>query len=365
MKKLLTAAMLLLLCLSGCHWMDGYYYNVTPYQEQIPHADGQMLSAASYAELQDALVDMVEMGRESALISVSRMKKEQIVPYMERAMTYVKGTNPVGAYAVDEITYELGTSSGQAALAVNIRYLHNRTDIRRIVHCDGMETAKDCIVKTLKDCEAGVVLRVRGYQDVDLTQLVQDYADHYPEYVMEQPQVTVNIYPEQGTDRVLELKFSYQTSREALREMQSRVMPLFSAAELYVTGEKEHGEKYAQLYAFLMERTTYEVQTSITPAYSLLHHSVGDSKAFAVVYAAMCRRAGLECLVVSGTMEGEPRFWNIICQDGVYYHLDLLRSSERGRMRRLKDSDMQGYVWDYSAYPACGVEPNTAEPAES
>lgn len=366
MKKILLPCMLgLLLCLSGCfRWMDGYYYTVTPYQEQTPPEDQQMLSASSYAELRDALVDMVEIGRESALISVSQLEKERVELYMERAMANVKTNHPIGAYAVDEITYELGTSSGQPALAVDIQYIHNRTDIRRIARCDGMEAARSCIVNALNNCEAGVVLLVQGYQETDLTQLVQDYADQYPEYVMESPQVTVNIYPEQGEDRLLELKFSYQTSREALRDMQSRVEPLFSAAELYVTGEKEQGEKYAQLYAFLMERTAYQVQTSITPAYSLLHHSVGDSKAFAVVYAAMCRRAGLECMVVSGTMEGEPRFWNIICQDGVYYHLDLLKSSEGGRMIWLSDVDMQSYVWDYSAYPVCGEAPEPTDPTE-
>jgi transglutaminase/protease-like cytokinesis protein 3 len=282
---------------------------------------------------------------------------------MERAMSYVKGSDPIGAYAVEEITYDLGISSGQMALAVDIQYIHNRTDIRRIVDCSGMDAARACIAKTLNNCEAGIVLRVRNYEETDITQLVQDYADEYPEYVMEQPQVTVNTYPEQGTDRVLELKFSYQTSREALREMQSRVHPLFSAAKLYVTGENAPGEKYAQLYAFLMERTTYEVQTSITPAYSLLHHSVGDSKAFAVVYAAMCRWAGLECMVISGTKDGDARFWNIICQDNVYYHLDLLQANSEGKFVCHSDAEMQNYVWDYSAYPPCGIQPEATQPA--
>jgi hypothetical protein len=355
----------LVLCLSGCAgWMDGYYYNVTPYRDQSPQQDQQMLSATSYAELLRALVDMVEYGRENAVISVSRMEKAHVAPYMDRAMAFVKGSNPIGAYAVEEITYELGTSSGQAALAVEISYIHSRADIRRISHCEGMDMAEETILKAVKNCEAGVVLLVKGYQDRDLPQLVQDYADEYPEFVMEQPQVTVNVYPEQGLTRVLEVKFSYQTSREALREMQGRVQPLFSAAELYVTGEAEPLEKYAQLYAFLMERTAYEVQTSITPAYSLLLHGVGDSKAFATVYAAMCRRAGLECMVVSGTMDGEPRFWNIIQRGGVYYHLDLLRANEGGKFACWADTDMGGYVWDYSAYPPCGPEPASTEPAQ-
>ncbi len=364
-KSLIVWLMALLFCLSGCaQWMDGSYYNVTPYQEQSPQQDQQMLSATSYAELLGALVDMVEYGRENALISVSGMEKAHVVPHMERAMAFVKGSNPIGAYAVEEITYELGTTSGQAALAIEISYIHSRTDIRRITHCEGMDAAQDAILKAVKNCEAGVVLLVQGYQDRDIEQLVQDYADESPDFVMEQPQVTVNVYPEQGMDRVIEVKFSYQTSRESLREMQSKVQPLFSAAELYVTGEGQTAEKYAQLYAFLMERTSYQIQTSMTPAYSLLLHGVGDSKAFATVYAAMCRRAGLECVVVSGTMDGEPRFWNVIRADGVYYHLDLLRANAGGHFACWGDSDMESYVWDYSAYPPCGQEAALVEPVQ-
>ena len=104
-----------------------------------------------------------------------------------------------------------------------------------------------------------------------------------------------------------------------------------------------------------MERNDYRVETSLTPSYSLLRHGVGDSKAFAVVYSAMCRRAGLDCQTVSGTRDGNPWVWNIICEDGVYYYVDLLRSEAAGTMLRLTDANMSGYVWDYSAYPETGT----------
>jgi hypothetical protein len=314
-----------------------------------------MLSAATYMQLRDVLVDMVESGRESGLISVSNMGQHLITPYMNQAITHATRENPIGAYAVDQITYELGTTSGHSALAVSISYNHNRAEIRGIKECDSMEAVNKQISMALNNCEAGVVLLINGYRDTDFTQQVQDYADNYPEFVMELPQTTVNMYPEKGSVRLVELKFTYQTSRESLRDMQNRVKPLFDSARLYVSGEASAREKYAQLYAFLMERATYEIQTSITPSYSLLHHGVGDSRAFAVVYASMCRWAGLDAMVVSGMVDGNPRFWNIICCDGVYYHLDLLRCNEQGQMRIHSDDQMQGYVWDYSAYPACGV----------
>ena len=145
--------------------------------------------------------------------------------------------------------------------------------------------------------------------------------------------------------------------------MQSQVQPVFDSASLYVSGEGEDYQKFSQLYAFLMERFDYKFDTSITPAYSLLRHGVGDCRAFATVYAAMCRSAGLECITVTGTRSGEPWTWNIILDDGCYYHVDLVRSNLAGQFRELTDSEMRTYVWDYSEYPEC-VGAGTEAPAE-
>lgn len=197
----------------------------------------------------------------------------------------------------------------------------------------------------------GIVLLVEEYKVRDYTQFVQDYAQENPQTVMETPQVTEAVYGSGGS-RVVELVFAYQNSRDSLRRMQTQVQPVFDSAVLYVSGDDADRQKYAQLYAFLMEPFDYKLETSITPAYSLLRHGVGDSRAFATVYAAMCRDAGLECLVVAGTHAGEPWTWNLVLDDGQHYHVDLLRCSESGEFRKFPDAEMGEYVWDYSMYPA-------------
>ena len=106
-----------------------------------------------------------------------------------------------------------------------------------------------------------------------------------------------------------------------------------------------------------MERYDYKFETSITPAYSLLCHGVGDGEAFATVYAAMCRQAGLDSRVVTGTRAGEPWWWIMVCDNGTYYHVDLLQCNAAGGFRELTDTEMEGYVWDYSAYePSAAAE---------
>ena len=366
-KVLILLCLAVCLLLSGCtSWMDGSYSSVNPHTERTQQTDDQTVSVAGYQQLRAALEDLVESGAESALINVSQMNQDRVESEMDRAVAYVTGTSPIGAYAVERIDYELGTSGGQPALAVTVTYNHNRAEIGNIQQATGMDQARELIAEALEQCESKLVMQVSRYQQIDFTQYVEDFADENPNLVMELPQVTANTYPASGSDRVVELIFTYQSSRESLRSMQAWVKPLFTSAELYVSGNAEDHEKYAQLYSFLMERNDYTFETSITPSYSLLIHGVGDSKAFAVVFSAMCRRAGLECYVVSGTCNAEPLFWNIICDSGVYYHVDLLSCHMAGHFQTLTDAEMSGYVWDYSAYPKC-VEPEpapTEEPTE-
>lgn len=348
--RVLLPAVLLCLLLCSCGWMDGSYLSITPHQEQYSGTQSKDRTVSNYLQLRTALEEMVDSGIESAVINVAEYRKELLDEGIANAVQYASVRHPLGAWAVDEITYEIGTGGGQPAISVEISYIHGRSEIRKIKEAKGMENAKSLIIDAVDNCSDSVVILVSGYEAMDFVQLVEDYMKHNPNIVMEMPQVAVGIYPDAGSSRILEVKFTYETSRESLRQMQQQVRRVFASASLYVNSDATEAQKFAQLYTFLMERSDYDVQTSITPAYSLLIHGVGDGEAIASVYAAMCRQAGLDCQAVSGTKDGQSWHWNIIREDGVYYHVDLLRCSEDGQFQHLSDEQIQGYVWDYSAY---------------
>ena len=353
MKTRWAAAVLALcLVLSGCSWGSGSYVSVTPHQEHTGGSQMDSISASNYYQLRQAVANLVEAGTENAVIHVSEYPQDLIETGMNAAVHYVQELLPLGAYAVESMQYEIGTVAGKPAVSVSISYIHGRSELRKVRRVDTMEDARDEIRAVLEQCGDSVVLLVEQYSDRDIRQMVEDFAGEKPNLVIEVPQVAVGLYPDSGSSRVLELKFTYQTSRDALRQMQTQVQRVFSSASLYVSSDGEDEQKYAQLYTFLMERFDYVQETSITPSYSLLCHGVGDSEAFATVFAAMCRQAGLDCRVVSGTRAGEAWYWNLILTGDQYRHVDLLASKALGALQMLTDEQMQGYVWDYSAYPA-------------
>lgn len=362
MNKLfvLCTVLLLSVLLTGCSlWMDGEYYSVTPHLNNASSGANTDAEVSSYAELREKLEQVISAGVESALIYYPAIEKTVLDSFMNSAIDYIVRSTPVGAYAVNEISFESGTNTGKQAVAVSVTYNHGRSEILRIRQAEDMADAQTIIATALKNCDAGVTVQVDQYEERDILQYVQDYVDENPDVCIEMPQVTASVYPEDGENRILEVLFSYQTSREDLRKMQQTVEPVFASAELYVSGDAENSEKYFQLYSFLMERHNYEIKTSITPSYHLLRHGVGDCKAFATVYAAMCRRAGLYCQVVTGTRTGESWYWNVIMSDNEYQYVDLLASNEAGRFAAKAQDQMDGYVWDYDRFQTDAVPETT------
>lgn len=351
MGKLTALLLVLSMLLSGCsYWMRGSYSSIKPHTEPSNQTGKPTIEVSDYAELVAALVYMVESGTESGVLSLRYDTAEQVRTDMDSAIRSVCRDDPFAAYAVEQIRYSLGTGTDRKAVTVQISYLQNRMQIAKIQRVQTMEQVKQIVAQCLDACDAGVVLYLENQEAIDYAQLVADYALNYPQRVMEEPEVTVHLYPENGKKKIVELKFSYQTSRAELRTLQNKVTPVFSSALQYVQGNQTAQEKAERLYTFLMERYVYNIQTSITPAYSLLLHGVGDNRAFAMVYGAMCRQAELPCRVVTGTRGGTPWVWNAVQIDGTYYYLDLLRCSENGAFRLYTQQEMTDYVWDYSAY---------------
>ncbi len=363
-NRILWLLLAVCLFLGGCaSWPDGHYVSVKPHADAGLRQDQEITDIKNYNQLLAALQNLVESGKNKVTVSVENYSGSYLETELRRAIRSVCNDNPIGAYAVEDIAYEFGVTGGMSALSFHITYNHNHNKISKMKHVRTMDTAVSMLKQAMDNCASEMVIRVSGYRETDFVQLVTDYAAKNPDLVMEIPQLTVNVYPETGSYRVLEVLFTYQNSRETLPSMQNYVQRLFAASTLYVSGEESDAVRYDMLCSFLMERNTYKLETSLTPAYSLLRHGVGDSRAFAIVYEAMCRKAGLECMTVSGTRAGEQWYWNIICEDGVYYHLDLVQSYGHDGYRRMSDENMSGYVWDYSAYPACGVleEPDPTE----
>ena len=111
MKKtgiwLLTALFCLLL--TGCgFWLQDTYVSVKPYHVQNAGTEYEVITAGSYMEVRTALETMVADCVQSAIIAVPGFDEKTIDYYMSAATNYIIRNNAICAYAVDQISYEIG-----------------------------------------------------------------------------------------------------------------------------------------------------------------------------------------------------------------------------------------------------------------
>lgn len=377
MKRIMACCLAVCLLFTGCASIfDGEHISTTPHEEQNSLQGSVNTQVDEYDELLEALISLAERGSRSGIVYVTNYDQELIERDMEKAARIALQKSPIAAYAVEEITWDLGMNRGQRAVAVNITYYHERPEIMKIRKVSDMEEAMQLLYRELGNSSAGTVMYVDYFANVDFVQLVEKFAFDNPQSVMETPQVAVSVYPQTGVSRVIELKFTYQNNRDDLRRFKTQVSSHYVSSKELVDKESPDKENFSRLYSHLMYRGfgEYKIETSITPAYSLIWDGTGDSRAFATLYAAICRLSELECQVITGTRNGEPWYWNLVEINGNYYHLDLLRSHEGEGFYLMLDNEMAGYVWNYSAHPATPevmdpaiqeTVPEVTEPAET
>ena len=339
-------AILLALCLllTGCSFGSGHYSFISPHTGSYGDDARQEVTVDSYLELRSAVCNIVDRCTPTATILLRGDLQETDI---RQAIDYVRTQYPMGAYNLRELSWVLGSSGQSRALQLTLEYNYPLSQILRIQTFRRTNDVLSTIYAALENHQDSLTFQLANYTDTDLTQLVQDYARSHCEAVMEVPQVSVTMYPETGSHRLIHLRFTYQTDRSELNKMKTQVQRVFRSAVLYLNPSSHPMTRYHQLYTFLTQRWDYDIATSLTPSYSLLLHGVGDSRAFAMVFSAMCRSVNLPCQVITGTRDGQVHCWNLLYDGTRYYHLDLLTES----FAPCSDGEMTGYVWDYSAYP--------------
>lgn len=379
MKRVCVFLLLLCLLLSGCDASD-HYLSVRQHTEasgsvQEPDAESRTI-VTNRTELRGAVLSLIRSWVEDGILLV-RGYEGEIDADLTEALRYACQEEPIGAYAVDYADAELKGDAEQGVIHVRIVFRRSAAEIASIVTVSDSAAAAEMILEALENYETAVTLRVRSYTPQVYSSMIYTYCLENPGRVVAIPTVTEAVYPEQGTTRIVELHFDYPESRDELTRRQQTLQTILQSATSYVSKGKSERERLTLLHRFLTNRFVYTIrtQTPQMPAYSLLCLGEAHSLSFAIVVQAQCRAAGVECMLVSGTRNGEPHYWNLVELDGIYYHLDLQRAIEQGEttlvlFEQTAQLSAEGYLWDPASYPSNPLPadreptPPTPEPVE-
>lgn len=360
MKRL--CAILLALCImlgmSACAsvFTKEYYWSQS-YSDQSQEYSGEEREIKSYSMLRTALMRMVEKGEESASFRFGSYSGS-LIDDLAAVCVEVKNETPLGAYAVEDISYDTSRIVSYYTADISIRYSVSAEDIASVVVVSGLGEFGEHIRSAMASGTGKTVVEVysSAVNEEYILGLVEEYYYAEPTLTVVLPKVRVSGYPESGTERIYEISFDYGDAAEGLEAMKAELLSEIEDLAAQVGEGDELGKalRCARLLSALPAGSALYADT----AYGAIVEGGREPMGLALGYKVLCDRVGVECIVVRGeTSEGGMRghAWNIIGIGGEYYHVDISRfadSPEKSFL--LSDGDIWGdYFWVKEDYPAC------------
>lgn len=343
-KRIPALALSLTLLLSGCSLSNSSYSVVEPHTEQpVLGEDSSTVKASTYSELVNGVLFFVTQGMEEGVIQLTDYKGD-VEDDLNRACLEVAKADPLGAYAVDFIKNDYTTILTTYEATITISYKRTLEQISSLVNITGTSAIREEAAQALSSFQTELALRVgyfTGDADTVKEQVRQAYYDT-PIAALGMPECTVSLYPETGTQRIVEILLSYPqeptTLRRKSQQLQEQVTAMLTTIQNQIQSRK---------LDLLMEALPTGVKADPqggSTAWDALVGEGADDEGLALAFQLLCQTLGLESSIVEGTLQGQPHFFNQADRNGAAVWVDLSRSTSRtytaGQMAEL------GYQWE-------------------
>ncbi len=372
MKKLLTLG-LLLVVLCGCAGPDTYL-TVKPHAGSKPQSlAADSVKVENYDGLKKAILGFIENGQNKGSMHAANYDGN-LEEDLAKATYEIIKLEPLGAYAVDYLSHDSTLIVNHYDINIDITFRRTPQEIAAVESIATQSMLVNRLHEAAENYEPRIALRMGGYREQDIEAMILEYCRAHPDTIMEEPEIQVNLYPDRGSVRILEVEQIYEHPRKELDSMQVAVRESVDAAAEYVRYRQTDRAKAELLYTYLMERFSYVQEPTTTPVYDALCRGIVSSRGMAEAWKLICDQAGLECHTVTGLKNGEDYTWNILRLDGQYRHLDLADCvlSHKGLVLMTDGQMGAAYYWDPTRYPACEIpelpaalQPTPPEPSEA
>ena len=342
------ALLALALCcaLTGCSaLLERPYAVVESHTEQPAAGDGSSIQVGTYSELVNAVLFFVSQGVEEGTIQLTDYRGE-VEEDLNRACLEVAKDDPLGVYAVDFIKNSYTRVLTTYEATISITYRRTKEQVQSLVNVTSTNAIRKEVAEALAQFRPELVLRV-GYftGDADgVAQLVRGAYYDAPAYAMGMPECTVTLYPETGTQRIVEIVLTYPEEPAILTarsgQLQQEVENLLAPLRSQPAGSVE---RLSQLFALLPGTVRYDPDGGPT-AWDAILGDGANSEGMALAFQLLAQEMGVTSTLVEGTLDGQPHFWNRLSDNGVHY-VDLTRD-RTGTTWSAEDLLALGYQWD-------------------
>ncbi len=373
MKRICCAllALLAMLTLSGCRsaFERDYYYEA-PYTGDIDTRSDEVPEIRNYSMLKTALINMImnhtEKG-EFRFSSYNGILSEDLAA----ACFEIKSENPLGAYAVETLSYDTSYVVSYYVADIYIGYKRTVEELESIVYSSTVEDFDASVHEAVESFSPQLVIRCfsAAVDENYIDRLVRRQYYDDPIALGMAPLTEVTSYPTGGINSIYDIRFLYGADQQRSRLMAQTTQTVLDLAVAAMT-ETEPPKLALEAANYLSSRCSSQgaVGRYADTAYGALVLHSADSRGIALAYRVLCAALGIDCTVVEGffgSMATELHFWNIIELDGDYYHVDVSSLAEDPANSFLLNDDAQWgrYIWEVADYPACSGALRYAEVA--
>ncbi len=214
MKKTLLCALLCALLLSGCTpLLERSYASVTAHTQFSDEADNEaILRAESYSGLVSALLYLVEQGAENGIVRLYQYTSltGTASSDVDQACLEVTQQDPLGAYAVDYIKYDVETTASYYQVEVKLAYRVEIEELSSILSVTGSTAVGQELQDLLPEQPEKVLFRIGYFAQSDNEEtLAQAVWEAYESLNLPEEAllgVEVQLYPESGQQRLAEIR---------------------------------------------------------------------------------------------------------------------------------------------------------------
>lgn len=356
MKKRFSAIILAAcIMLSGCASMlERDYVSVSPHSStKTDVGSSSVLRVENYQELVNSLIYFISTGSDSGMIRLY-MDSGTVEEHLHSARQEVLKEYPPAVYAVEDISYESDPLVTYVETTVNFTYRRSQQQVASIQSVSGVSAVRSAVTEALTHFSNECVLNIRYFdQDSEfIRSLIRQAYYAAPATAMEYPAIEINIYPDSGRQRIVEILFQYETE---LSQLSQRTLLLEQACQHLVQelplSEVPSNNIMAAAQAIL-DAGGHDPSGG-TSAYHALISGGADHEGLALAMAALCTQMNISCKVAEGLLNGEPHFWNVVHTEDGWRHIDLSRLDT---LQGLYTDELwlgSNYLWLESSLPVC------------
>lgn len=331
------------------------FTSITPHMGKFS-AEDQGLSADNYGQLKAQILTLIKQAKTTGDIRLYDYMTDVELD-LPRACHEIITEEPLGAYAVDNITIEQSKILSYYDVKVNIKYSRPRAEVHGIKTAETLEDFDAILRDTMLGFEKQCAVLINYYADeiYEPEQSKERISLSFPDALYGDSKMKIEFFPETGIHRILLLTFEYSEEKEKLQS--KRVMANTRIAEVAESqDDKDEREKTRYFFEYTYGSADYiesaqsgaGFSADMQTPYGILFNNRGVSLGFAATFNKLCKEAGTKCIIIKGKYKGNLHYWNMVYTQNSWYHVDaaLQSNDKKGDYFLLQNSEMSDYYWD-------------------